>query len=46
MYLKYLLRVLLLILHLSMQSNDFFALFLDPTMNYSSGIFKVSQSIL
>jgi len=27
-----------------MQSNDFFALFLDSTMSYSSGIFKVCQS--
>ncbi|RLN18198.1 hypothetical protein C2845_PM02G22350 [Panicum miliaceum] len=27
-------------------SNDFFALFLDPTMNYSSGIFKVEDESL
>ncbi|WVZ57371.1 hypothetical protein U9M48_007764 [Paspalum notatum var. saurae] len=27
-------------------SNDFFALFLDPTMNYSSGIFKVEGESL
>jgi cyclopropane-fatty-acyl-phospholipid synthase len=29
-----------------LQSNDFFALYLDPSMTYSSGIFKVCNLVI